>query len=316
MMNKWTIVLFCLLISGIGSSSAQSLQVSAVIHVIGEDIFFQRADTEAELSLGVGATALFGIGDRIRTGANGRVLISPTDEYSILLLPNSEYSIVNFLRDEHDKLAFDASLRGIAVHNFSAESRSLQYHLDGEAFDISDTKGQFAVWSVPDGLQGVTMLSGELSIHPDNREPISLTSGMGYAFPYTDTPLALTMPFHAARVVDRSEGCRGTVVTGDTAGLRLREGAALDYNVVAVLQDGQEVRIVGQTENGLWYRIPFQTGFGWTYSGLIDANCEAIPQFPNLIGEEPEHIRAVTEIELSLLEAFYGTVVDNPVFYR
>lgn len=316
-MNRWGIVVFCWLMLGVSALSAETAELAAIIRVIGQDITFQRVNTQTELPLRAGSVSLFGIGDQIRTGENGRVLITLQEGYEILLLPNSEYAILDFALDEAGVVRFNARLSGIAIHNFMESADLLHYYLLGETFEITAATGDFAVWSVPNlGLQAVTNASGVVDINLEGGIQAAVTGGMGYAVSYSTEPILLAMPLHASQLVAQSVNCEGIVNTNSTEGLRLRIGAALDFLVVDSLEDNQVVSIAGTTENGLWYRIPFQTGFGWIYSSLIKADCEGLRRFPNLYGEAPEHIRGATPNELAMLSPFYGNPVTNRVFYR
>ena len=316
MLKNWLRVLLYTLILCVGHVSAGSVELAVVIHVIGVDANFQRANTQIELPLAVGASAPSGKNDRIRTQDNGRVLITIGDEFRILLLPNSEFYILDAKLNEDHTMYFSASLQGVAVHDLPRSTTTLEYELTTQAFQISNAEGHFAVWAVPEGLNAVTNSTGQISLTLNDNTQETVLAGMGYAVPYSSTSIALESPLHASQVVAHSIGCDGIVETNGSLGLRLRAGAALDYIVVDILQDGQQVQIVGITQNQLWYRIPFQTGFGWIYSSLISANCEGLQEFPNLIGELPENIQGVTNVELELLEPFYGTPTINQVFYR
>lgn len=314
-MLKRTLILLISLFILIMNISAQSGELSAVVEVIGEDIFFQRSNTESEISLSAGAIAPFGIGDRIRTGSNGRVLITISEDAQLLILPNSEYEIVDLRQEDADLISLLARQSGIVLHDFNAPSASFDYHLEAVSFSISQAHGRFIVWNVTDGLHAVTVASGEVSLVADDVEH-SLTENTGFSISGANDVVAISTPLHASQVVGITVNCEGIVNTGGSEGLRLRAGAALDYQIVDILQDGQSVQIVGTTENGLWYRLPFQTGFGWIYSSLIDAACGNLDQFPNLINEDPERIIDATETEIDLLTPFYGTPESNLVFYR
>lgn len=316
-MNKWLIGVICSLLLGSAPLQAQPVELAAIIRVIGQNIVFQRENTQTELSLRPTSVALLGVGDTIRTGENGRVLIHLADGYEILLLPNSEYTLINFERNDFGVVQADAALVGIAVHNFTDTKERLQYQLQAETFEVSATAADFAVWAVPNlGLQAVTNALGEVEIYPEGETQVSITAETGFAVSYSTQPVSLNLPLHASQLVAQSVKCDGVVNINTTEGLRLRAGAALDFLVVDALEDKQHVSITGTTENGLWYRIPFQTGFGWIYSSLIIADCEGLRRFPNLYGEAPERVRGVTPTELEMLTPFYGIPETNNVFYR
>ncbi|MGJ3239227.1 MAG: SH3 domain-containing protein [Anaerolineae bacterium] len=309
---KWISLLMLFL--SVHPTFTQSDELAATVTIIADDVHFIRANTDAAFPLSVGAVAPFGIGDQIVTGSNGRALIGLDTSAQILLLPDSSYTIRNYAPIDPATAIFSGLLEGIAIHQFT-ESLSIDYQLQTNRFTLDATDGDFEVWSIEGGLNAVTTARGTVTVQFENTTQ-TVTANQGFALPYSPVPIALNAPLHASQVVGLAVDCNGIVRTNGSAGLRLRAGAALDYLVVDVLQDGQRVRIVGITENGLWYRIPFQTGFGWIFSSLIDADCDNLEQFPNLIGEAPEQIRSVTEFEQDLLEPFYGTYLTNFVFYR
>lgn len=316
-MNRWSIgLLVFLLIIPAGMIFAQGGQLSAAVTILSEELHFQRVDTDAELRLPAGASAPFGIGDRIRTGDNGRALVTINDDDQLLLLPNSELEVRLFERDDEGNVRFEAFLSGIAVHRLTSVASSTSFQLSTELFTITEAENQFAVWAVEGGLQAVTSFDGEITFTLNDGESYTVPPESGFAFLYSNEAVELRFPLHASQVVAKSVDCPGIVSTNGSEGLRLRAGAALDYQVVDILQDGQQVTIVGTTENGKWYRIPFQTGFGWIFSSLIEANCDGLQTFPDLIGEEPESLSGATEQEVELLEAFYGTPQTNTTFYR
>lgn len=299
---------------------AQDIQFAVSAQVIGEDsITFMRENAQNSLQLRAGAIFIFGIGDRITTGDNGRVIISLTENDHILLLPNSQYELRTYTQEADSNPQIESWLSGIAIHQFSATSDPLDYTLHTEQYTIqltNDTEQSFTTWAVNNGLSASTVSSGEITLHYEDNNSILLTDNSGFALPFSDEPVALETPLHASQVIALASNCEGIVTTNGSQGLRLRAGAALDYIVVDVLDDDEMVKIAGTTENGLWYRIPFQTGFGWMYSSLIEADCNNLPVFPNLVNEQPERIHRVSNIELSILEDFYGRPVTNPTFFR
>lgn len=314
-MLKKIFICLTILCLAVTSLSAQSGELSAAVRILGDEVFFQRVNTDTEFLLSEGANAPFGIGDVIRTGQNGRVLITVNEDTQILVLPNSTYEIIDFSRDEAGHVSLGAQQEGIVLHDFNASTEDFTYQLETSTFSISQAEGRFLVWAVPTGLQAVTVSTGTLTLEFDDNEYF-ITDNRGFAIEGFDIVVPLSAPLHASQAVARSVNCQGIVDTGGSEGLRLRAGAAIDYQIVDVLADGQAVSIVGATENGLWYRLPFQTGFGWIYSDFIVGTCVNLSEFVNLVDERPEQIDDATEIEIELLEPFYGTPQSNLVFFR
>lgn len=298
--------------------SAQSTELSATVIVISEPVLIQRSGTEMQLPLRAGSVAPFGAGDEVRTGENGRLILLFPDTNRLYLLPNTRYELQEFTSLDTGIFRVNGYLlQGIAIQQFQEDPRRWQYRLETSALTVIEPSKLFAIWAVKDRLEAAISVDGELLVQkPGQAEAISIRPAAGLFATLSDEAQSLLPPYHAAQLLALSLNCQGVVSTGGGEGLRLRRGAALDYPIVDVLQDGQNVLITGITQNGLWYRIPFQTGFGWIYSSLVRANCPDLPRFPNLVGESNEQIDRVTPVELEFLEPFYGLPRTNPVFYQ
>lgn len=309
------LILGCLLPSLI---QAQPSELSAAVMVIGDTVTLQRAGTAQTFSLSEGAVMPVGAGDTLLTGSSGRALIAFGEVNQLLLLPNTEYELIGFTQLENGQFRIEAELHeGVIVQQFQEDPSDWQYQLATDSLTVEQPSEQFAVWAIADYLEAAISAEGTLTVQiADSDEPVEIQGPAGVFPPYSVSAVALEEPYHAAQLLARSIGCSGTITTNGSEGLRLRRGAALDYQVVEVLQDGQHVPVIGTTENGLWYGIPYQTGLGWLYSGLVAAECENLPQFPNLVGSQNEFIRAATEAEIELLRPFYGLPETNRVFYR
>ncbi|MGB7341378.1 MAG: SH3 domain-containing protein, partial [Phototrophicaceae bacterium] len=312
--QRYALFIVCIIFMQISYYPIQADNFAASAQIIGESIIFIRDNAQNELTLPAGAVTALGIDDRIRTGANGRVLITFSTDNVILLLPNSEFHLTDFSQDE-GQLAISAILNGIAVHQFLSATDPFTYQLDSAQDTLTVTTNNqqpqhFATWSIENGLQAVTVARGAIDLFvSEQNNPIQLTDNTGFAVSYSDAPISIEMPLHPAGIIRESTLCRGTISTSDARGLRVRGGAALDYVIVDVRFNGDPVSITGTTENGLWYRVPFQTGFGWMFSNLIATDCliSDIPIYPNLVREDPESITNISEQELVIVQPFYGT---------
>lgn len=290
---------------------------SAVVNVIASEVFVQRADAINELPLRTGAVAPLGAGDRLRTGENGRALITFDDANPLYLLPETTYTLEHF-RMGDEGIHVSGFLEGIAIQAFDESlADAWTYRLHTDVLTVAQPSALFAVWAVADRLEAVISAEGTLLAEAANMDDqIAIDPANGIFPTASNDVIALNAPYHASQLLALAIGCRGTVFTGGSEGLRTRRGAALDYPIVDVLQDGQGAWIVGITENELWYRIPYQTGFGWLFRDFVQADCSGLPRFPNLVGEANEIISGVTALELDFLEPFYGLPAGNTIFYR
>lgn len=309
-----------LLLAVTWTASAQDLTpLAATVTVTADGVQVVRANTTRPLPLRAGAIAPLGAGDQVLTDADGRALVRFGEDSTLLLLPDSRYTVLVYGAGEGGEQVLDAALSGIAIQRVASPAQ-WQYQLQTDGLTVTQPSALFAVWALPDRFEGVVSASGDVTMTPTEAAPIEVLAGQGWLLGYDAPPTPLQAPYlHPVPVLIDALACVGTVSTGGSDGLRLRRGAALDYPIVGVLRDGQQVGIAGVTENGLWYRIQYQTGFGWLFSDLVttdDPDCARLPVSPNLIGESNETVGRLTEDERGLVEPFYGTPRQNGVFYR
>lgn len=312
-------ILFVLCMSVTSGAQAQTTALSAVITVLGEGVTLLRAGTVTPLPLRLGSIAPFGAGDQVITGINGRVLVTFPDVNSLYVLPDSRYTLTDFAALDEERFRLAGELYGIAIQVFEANPADWDYQLVTPGLTVVTPSEHFAVWALPGRFQTVISAAGTATAISENfPDGMDISAGFGWMPEHHEGVIALEPPYHAVAVLALAIDCRGVVSTGGSEGLRLRRGAALDYQIVGALKDGQAVNIVGITENRLWYRIPYLTGFGWLYSDLVETTeaCPNLPISPSLTGEANEIIAGVSGFEVSLLSPFYLTPRDNGLFYR
>ncbi|NDJ61479.1 MAG: SH3 domain-containing protein [Chloroflexi bacterium] len=300
---------------GLVITPARSQDLAAAVMVLADEVLVLRSGTREELALPPGAVAPIGPGDRVRTTGNGRAFVTFQQINRLLLLPDSTYELVVFAQTRNDEVILEGVLSGIAVQQFGDDPARWAYQLAAARHNVTAPSALFAVWAQPGELEAVISASGSLTVTTAD-EMIAVPAGAGVATRYGSTPILLEPPLHAAQLVALAIDCQGVIATTDGLPLRLRQGAALDYPIVDGLESGAVVNIAGTTQNELWYRIPFQSGFGWLFRRFVAADCSRLPRFPDLVGEETEQIELVTEAELDLLAPFYGSPSTNPIFYR
>jgi len=303
-------------IGGLGAH-AQPLELSAVVTVVGDGVTLLRAGAVNPLPLRVGSIAPFGVGDQLMTGVNGRALIAFPEANRLYVLPDSQYELTAFTSLDGGRFRLEGVLQGIAIQTFDDDPSDWDYQLVTAGLTVVTPSEQFAVWALPGRFETVISAAGTAVVeNGDSPDGVVVTAGMGWIPVYNATPIALESPYHAVELMSLAIDCRGTVSTGGSDGLRLRRGAALDYPIVGALYDGQQVYLVGITDNDRWYRIQYLTGFGWLYSELVDADCTGLPVSPSLVGEANETVSGATAAEIELLTPFYGIPADNPLFYH
>lgn len=298
---------------------AQPAQLSAALTVIGEGVTIIRAGAVNPLPLREGAIAPFGVGDQVLTGINGRVWVTFPESDGLYLLPDSRYTLTAFEALDAGRFRLESELYGIAVQTFSSDPTDWDYALVTPALSVTQPSEHFIVWALPGRFETVISAVGTATVQlTDESAEVLVPAQTGLMPMYSPDAIHLEPPYHAVQLLALAIDCVGTVTTGGSEGLRLRRGAALDYQVVGVLYDGQTVNVVGITENQRWYRIPYLTGFGWIYRELVTPtrDCPHLPLSPSLVGEANETVTGATALEVELLSPFYGTPSDNPLFYR
>ncbi|MEQ8677037.1 MAG: SH3 domain-containing protein [Aggregatilineales bacterium] len=308
-----------MLMNTVNALNTQGENLSAVMTVVADGVTVQRVGTDMEFALRVGAVMPLGAGDIVHTGDNGRVIIAFTDESRLFIFPQSTYELRDFSQSDSGERYVDSFVDGIAIQQFGDDVSAWNYRLETDALTVTRPSELFAVWAVAGRFEAAISAEGELTIQASPEgDPISMSSAQGVAVTYSETPFTLVPPYHAAQLLSLAIDCQGIIATNGSEGLRLRIGPALDYLVVRVLQDDEQVLVAGQTANELWLSIPYQTGFGWLFADLVetDPSCEMLPVYPDLVGNVNEQIMDVTEAELDFLIPFYGEPADNRIFYR
>jgi hypothetical protein len=312
----WFCVLCLTIVMGLG---AQTTALSAAVTVLGDGVTLLRAGAVNPLSLRVGSTAPLGAGDQLTTGVDGRVLITFPEADGLYLLPDSRYMLTAFNRLDGERFQLEAELHGIAVQTFTSDPVDWDYALITPALTVTRPSEHFIVWAIPDRFETVISAMGVATVQTETRpEGVDVPAQSGVMPMYNPEAIPLEAPYHAVELLALAINCVGTVETGGSDGLRLRRGAALDYQVVGILYDDQAAHVVGITQNGRWYRIPYLTGFGWIYRELVvtTRDCTDLPVSPSLVGEANETVFSASELEIELLSPFYGPPRDNPLFYR
>ena len=309
------ISLLCWLIS---TAAAQSQPLSAVITVLAQDVSVQQANTTDPLPLRAGSVAPLGAGDRLITGANGRATLAFSDDFILYLLPQTTYRLDDLFRDSNGSLTISGTLEaGVVIQQRLTTITAVTYQMVTPALTVTLPSELFIVWSVPGQVEAAISAEGDLTvIDADQPTQVMIPAGSGLFAPFGDQPLALQPPYHAAQLLGKTIDCAGTVNIRGATGLRLRRGAALDYPIAGLLDDKAQVKVVGTTLNGLWYRVSAKSEFGWLYSALVVADCDNLQTFPDLVAEIYEEITDVTAPEVAWLTPFYGTPADNLTFYR
>lgn len=289
------------------SSQIQADELAVTLQVIASDVTVQRTETIAHIPLPVDAVASVGSGDVIRTGENGRALLSFEDGGSVLLLPDSALTLTQF--DEvDDNIEIAMALAGVALF----DSIDADFTLEADGFQITEATGNFGVWAVQDDRQAVMVSAGTVILEPD---ALMLNSGDAWIPFIGDEVIAVEEPYNPARIIGETVGCEALVNTVESTGLLIRAGNGQGYERLDLLPEDSTALLVGITEDSTRYRVQFASGFGWVEALGVENTCGDLPIYAGEQLEMNIRIFGAIDIELSYFEPYYGTWQTNTLFF-
>lgn len=265
---------------------AQS-EYAATLEVLSEGVFVQRAETLNPIEVKV--EAIVGVGDTIRTNASGRARITFfSDGIDTELLPNTEYRISRF-EGEGDSFNITAELVvGETVQrigrlldsnsSYDVTTPSMALAARGTAFRIRVNDGGRAAMLVTEGNVAAGSEESNADVPP------------GYGIRgEPDQPLSDVVEAASFEALDAAlDGCTGIVNMTADVSLNARLGAGLDFPRIATVDAVEISQLMGKTETGSWYRIPFRGGYAWiqTASVTVDEGCAGLRIFEPGYGPE------------------------------
>lgn len=307
----WFILLSSLLLhKGVADQPASAVY-AAVLTVLQEGVTVQRAGTELPLPVRAGAVMPLGEGDQLQTGAGGRALVEFWPGAAMLLLPYSTYEQGTLLVHEAaNGRQLAGRLTGSAVHRFSSAPTAYQLELtDGL---ITVPARQFATWSRADGPDAVTVSAGAVMLEA-GENPVAVDEGYGW---YAgQPPVTLAEPMNAAALIALYEGCAGEVRI-DLRALNVREGPGRGYLAIGNFVDGDAVAVLGINQSSGWYRVRFNSHFGWVESLAVRARCDDLPRFADTTRETFVQAIGAGAEEREWLRPYFGQPAEDPWFYR
>lgn len=302
-----------LLIGGVGQT--QPISYPAILEVTYEGLEVKRRDTRLWIDVAPNAVMPIGEGDRLRTQDTGRAFIHLTnDQASTLILPNSEIEI----------RTITAKSVTITLHAgeviASVNNPTLDYTLDGQHWSIAAQMGLLLASHRANTDVFVIAEGDHIAHRLQNTESQHLSQQTALYAPHQMFTIRenLSFPTSPAQVVGLLEGCPGVVQTASARNLNARIGPGTGNPRLGQFPDNANVRIMGLVASGGWYRVQFRSGFGWVERfalTITDSDCD-LPTLPDTSFDLPSRIFDVTPAEITLLEPFYGTPDDDPIFYQ
>ena len=294
----------------------------ATLIVMQGEVEIQRANTDAWISLPRDAVTPFGAGDRLRTDFRGRAYLNYADAET-LILPNSTFDLLALGINADNALTLHAQLVGRTVHHIPADITWESYQFETASVTITQPAQRFGFQQNPDEPAYFVVDSGVATFDTATEtSTLSGDEGVRVNLDASIDPIVSisNAPINFARVEGYLDGCDGVLKTAGDVLTRVRAGPSDEFFFMGSIASNTPVKIMGSAPGpgGLWYRIQFLSDFGWVSGELVQTQCDldALVQYTRAGVENAPGIVLVQDVEIALLEPFFGLPRDDVWFYR
>ncbi|GAB4547300.1 MAG: hypothetical protein OHK0023_08410 [Anaerolineae bacterium] len=263
---------------------AQDSELVASLEVLDGGVTIQRAATSGFVL--VNFESLVGVGDVIKTAADGRARITffangvETD-----VLPNSEFRIDAFSGSEEryqltvTLIVGQTAQRVLKVldsgSSYIINSTGLELAVRGTVFDTRVERSGRSATIVRDGAvkarnvgtAGVADVPAGFGVRAEQGKGLS------------DVVRAASF----AQLDSAIDGCNGVIETIGDVVLNVRIGPGLTFEKIGTLDNLTAQRLYGVTETTQWYRVMFEGKFAWVFAPAVklDSACAGLRRFPD-----------------------------------
>lgn len=304
-------LVFCFASRPSVSSQAQT-QLAATLIVVYEGVELRRANTDVWLPLEQHAQMPFGAGDQLRTDLTGRGRLRFDEQGEVLLLPNSSLQLVTYAGDP-----VELRLRltqGYSVHTSESAPHIQHYAVETSHLVITQPAELFAVQKLRDSSSVVVAL-GTAEVQAGAQvQQVSAREGLRSDQQRQQSATLEGLP-HFAQLEAQLDSCTGLVAAQSRDSLNVRAGPGEGYFAIGLVDNGETVQIVAQTPLGERYRVRYLSAFGWVIASGVITTCRDLPILPYDAGERFVGIVEPDSWEAALLQPFFGTLEDDPLFY-
>jgi ferric-dicitrate binding protein FerR (iron transport regulator) len=276
------VVALIIALLGLGAfARAQSSDLAALLEVREGTVEVRRVNTQQWIAVRV--EAIVGVGDGIRTGADGRARITFfADGIESELLPGTETRIESFNGGEQRfNLNFEVVLGQTVQRIGRALDASSSYTVTTPGMSLAARGTLFEVRVEEDGRSAMLVRESLVEASSDG-ENARVDAGFGVRSE-VDEPLSDVVRASTFEQLDSAlDGCMVTITTPDDVSLNVRLAPRLDAPRVGTIAASEVTLLLGVTESGGWYRLPFRGGFGWILSStvVIEQPCAGLRVFP------------------------------------
>ena len=255
------------------SSEAQT-NVVAFLTVDNAGVEMQRANTD--LWVPVRVESVIGGGDRVRTNNEGRASISFFgDDLMVEIETDTEVvitqAITNFDGYQIAVEIVQGQTRQMLVETSDANST---YEFKSPVMSVILKEGEVEMMVEEDGSTAMLTESG-MAFSVASGSVIEVKEGFGLRGD-SDGDISAVLPVRDFDQLDTAiDGLSGSFTTEADVLLNVRQGPSRDNNVLGTVSPGSIDTIMGVSDDGSWYRIPFRNNYGWISGAGLSVDVES-----------------------------------------
>jgi hypothetical protein len=277
-------VLAAVLLVGVTVFAQQDYAAS--LEVLTAGVTVQRVNTANPIAVSV--EAIVGVGDVIRTDAQGTARITFfADGTDVTLQPNTVYRIERFA-GQGDTFSLTVEvLAGQALHRLQRVLNSgSSYDVKTPGMTLAARGTAFAVRVEETGRSAVIVSEGTVSA-ADADSDAAVPAGYGVRAEVEGKLSEVVAATSFDQLDSALDGCAATVTTPDDVSLNVRKGPSRDNELLGTVFADTISVFYGVSQAGGWYRIPFEDGYGWVLSpsATVRDGCAGLRLFPDTYQE-------------------------------
>lgn len=257
-------------------------EFAATLEVLNSGVDVQRVNTNNFLR--VELEAIVGVGDTIRTDETGSARITFfADGTDVTLDPNTEYRIVEFQGDDEDFQLTVEVLVGQTTHRLNRIlGANSSYDVETPGMTLAAQGTVFAIRVEDSGRSGMLVSEGVVDAGTEaGSADVPPEFGIRSAVNESLSDVVRASSFD--ELDSALDGCTVGITTPDDVSINVRLAPSIDQEQIGIISADEIDTVIGTSQDGNWYRIPFEDDFGWILSStaLIDSNCAGLRVFEN-----------------------------------
>jgi hypothetical protein len=272
-------------------------QLAATLEVLEATVEVKRVNTANWLQVNV--EAIVGVGDEIRTGAEGRARVTFfADGTDTELEPNTIYRIDQFTGNADEFQITASVLAGQTLQRLGRLlSGNSKYEIQTPAMTLGARGTQFALRVEETGRSAMIVYESRVVAVDVERGEATVESGFGVRAATKEKLSDVVKATTFAELDAALDGCLAQLKGLDDMSFNVRLSPNRESPRVGTLNPDEITTLMGRNESGNWYRVTFEGGFGWLLATQVDldTNCAGLRVFPDAHAEDPRRIGADTD---------------------